>query len=354
MTYPELVRRMEARIQENYPDIDYREGSLVFNAIAGAAMELAIGYVELNNVQNESFVQTATREYILMGCRQAGMDTTQFEASAGIHKAVFNVPVTIGSRWNLDVFNFTVLEQMPDEDLYAGMYIYTVQCETVGSEPNSISGVLTPIGLAPEGLTYSMLVGVLILGEDEASEDEMRQMYQEYVDDSISDGNKAQYYRWANEFNGIGNVKVFSLWNGDNTVKVSILDTNNDVATEALISEFQEYLDPGSTGMGDGVAPIGAIVTVTTATEKTINVKCSVTFQEGYSDTNTLSTALEEYFRELSYDRTTVSYMGVGATLMNVEGVDFITNLTLNGATADITLGAEEIPSLGTTEWTVV
>ena len=354
MTYPELVRRLEAHIQEDYPELDYREGSIVFNSIAAAAMELAIAYVELNNVQNESFVQTASREYILMGCRQAGMDTSQFEASAGIHKAVFNVPVKIGSRWNLDVYNFTVLEQMPDEDLYSGMYIYKMRCETVGSEPNGLSGVLTPIDLAPENLTYSMLVGILILGEDEASEEEMRKIYQDFVDDSISDGNKAQYIQWANEFNGIGNAKVFSLWNGDNTVKVSILDTGNNVATHELITSFQEYLDPGSTGMGDGVAPIGAIVTVTTATEKTINVACKITFVEGYSDTTTLDTALEEYFRSLSYTRNTVSYMGVGAMLMSVEGVDFITELTLNGSAQDITLGDEEIPKVGTTDWTVV
>lgn len=369
MTYPYIMNRMMNRIKEDYPEFDYREGSVIYNALAAAGMELAIAYNELDTVLDESFVQTATRHYILLGCRQVGMDTDQFEASAGVYKGVFNVPVEIGSRWNLDIYNYVVDEQMPSEAEYPGMYIYRMVCETLGSAPNTLVGNLQPIDIEPPDLTVAQLVEILILGEDEATVEEMRERYQDFVDDTASDGNVEQYYEWCNEYNGIGKYKVFSLWNGVNTVKVSILDSENGVATDELIEEFQNYLDPPTDeindnkeaedypqgrGMGNGKAPIGAIVTVTTATAVPINISCQIHFSDGYDRTLQVEQAIRNYLAELAYDRYVVSYMAIGAAILSVAGVDTITDLTINDDIEDITLDEEEIATLGTTDWTVV
>ena len=114
---------------------------------------------------------------------------------------------------------------------------------------------------------YAMLVECLIEGEDEASDDKIRKSYSDKVKNTNNDGNLGQYKIWCESYPGIGNYKIIPLWDGETTVKVSILDSSNDVATEILVSEFQNYLDPNIEGMGNGVAPIGAFVTVTTATE---------------------------------------------------------------------------------------
>ena len=84
MTYEVILQRMMDRVTTQYPNLDNREGSIIFNALSPAAIELAIMYTELDNVLNESFVNTASREYILIGCEQMGMDTSIFEASAGV------------------------------------------------------------------------------------------------------------------------------------------------------------------------------------------------------------------------------------------------------------------------------
>ena len=49
-----------------------------------------------------------------------------------------------------------------------------------------------------------------------------------------------------------------------------------------------------------------------------------------------------------------VAYMNVGAAILNVEGVELVSDLKLNGGNTDITLKDEEIPTVGTTTWTVV
>jgi uncharacterized phage protein gp47/JayE len=350
MTYEVILQRMISRVTSKYPNLDNREGSIIFNALAPAALELAIMYTELDNVLSESFIKTATREYIIRGCEQMGMDITQFEAKAGVHKGAFNVEVEIGSRWNCDLFNYEVISYIGLED---GYHCYEMQCETFGTSPNNQTGDLTAITDVPNGLEYAKLIECLIEGENITSDEDVKQAYFDYVNSVATDGNVSQYKRWCSEYDGIGNAKVFPLWNGENTVKVSILSASNQAATPTLIEDFQNYLDPGSKGMGDGVAPIGAFVTVTTATEVPINVSATVKMKAGYSDTSGIATALSNYFSEIAYEKSMLPYMNIGATILNAEGVEFVSDLLVNGGTKDINFGEEEIPVVGTTNWVV-
>lgn len=350
MTYEVILERMIDRVENKYPNLDTREGSIIYNALAPAALELAIMYTELDNVMAESFVNTATREYILLACEQMGIDTSTFEASCGSHKGLFNVEVPIGSRWSCDLYNYTVTTYLGVEDSY---YAYQMECDTVGTAPNNFTGDLTPITDNPTGMNYAKLVECVIEGEDETSDEDIKTIYYERVRNTVSDGNVYQYKKWCDDYAGIGNAKIIPLWNGANTVKVSILSASNRKATNELIADFQNYLDPNSNGMGDGVAPIGAIVTVTTASEVPINVSATVTMKKGYSDTSGISTVLGAYLNGLAYEKTQVAYMTIGAVILGVDGVESITNLKVNDGTADITLGDEEIPVLGTVNWVV-
>lgn len=350
ITYEVILNRMMNVVRELYPNIDTREGSIIFNALAPAAVELAVMYYELDNVLKESFVNTASREYLLIGCEQMGMDVEAFNASAGVHKGEFDVEIAIGSRWNCELYNYTVTEYMGVENDY---HTYRLQCETVGTAPNTTVGDLTPITDVPTGLTYARVSECLIEGENETADDDIRAAYRDYVNSSATDGNIKQYQRWCDEYEGIGNSKIMPLWNGANTVKVSILSASNHVASDELVADFQEYLDPNSEGMGNGVAPIGSFVTVTTATEVPISVSATVTMKNGYSDTTVIDTALSDYFSSIAYEKSVVAYMHVGAAILNADGVESINNVLINGGTADIPLGNEEIPTLGTTNWTV-
>lgn len=350
MTYETILQRMMDRVTEQYPNLDTREGSILFNALAPAAIELAILYTVLDNVRSESFVKTASREYVLMACEQMGMDTTVFNASAGVHKGLFDVEVSIGSRWNCELFNYTIVGYIGQED---GYHAYRMQCETEGTTPNNQIGDLTPISESPTGLSYCKVVECLIEGENETEDADIVTAYFDYVTNVVSDGNVAQYKRWCNEYDGIGNYKIFPLWNGANTVKVSILSASNRAASSDLVSEFQRYLDPNTEGMGNGVALIGAFVTVTTATEVPIKVTATVKLKPGYSDTTAIDNALTEYFSQIAYNKSLVAYMNIGATILNVEGVEFLTDLKVQGGTSDVSIGDEQIPVLGTTNWTV-
>jgi uncharacterized phage protein gp47/JayE len=296
-----------------------------------------------------------------------------FDASAGTHWGIFNVEVAIGSRWNCDLHNYTVVEPydesnkditLPD-DVPEKHFSYKMVCETVGTAPNNTKGEMTPIDDAPPELEYKTLVGCLIQGENETSDEDIRQEYYDYVNDTQIDGNVAQYEKWCRDFDGIGNHKIFPMWDDGNpdtvgTVKVSILNADNTPASPDLVQKFQEFLDPGSTGMGDGKAPIGAIVTVNTATYQAISVSATVSLQEGYNDPTGINDTIEQYFRDISYKKkngsyvTVIPYMTLGAEILKTEGVAFINDLKINGGTSDVVLGEENIPQLVDPKWVVL
>lgn len=351
MTYEYILNRMINRVSTQYPNLDIREGSIIFNALASAAIELAIMYTELDNVLDESFVDTASRDYLLIKCKESGINVDAFEASYGVHKGLFDVEVPIGSMWNCDLYNYEVTSYIGMEN---GYHAYRLICSTEGTTPNNITGDLTPLSEYVDDLTYAELTDCLIEGENESSDDEIRETYYTYISANANDGNVAQYKTWCELYDGIGHSQIIPLWNGSNTVKVSILNSSNGVASQTLVDEFQNYLDPNVEGMGNGVAPIGAFVTVTTATEIPISVSADVKLQAGYTDTSEITDAVENYFRSISYDKLIVAYMNVGATILNVEGVESISNLKINGGTSDVILYTEEIPVLSDSDWTVV
>lgn len=348
LTYEVILDRMIERVVDSYPEIDTREGSIIYNALAPAALELAIMYTELDNARAESFVDTASREYILTNCEQMGMDISQFEETYGTHKGLFNVEVPIGSRWNCDLYNYEVTEYIGVESDY---HAYKLLCETGGTAPNTTKGDLIAIEDIPDELSYAELTECLIEGENETSDDDIKTAYFEFVNSTATDGNINQYKRWCDEYEGIGNSKIIPLWNGANTVKVSILSASNRAASSELVQEFQAYLDPNTSGMGDGKAPIGAFVTVSTATELPINVTANITMKSGYTDTTPINDAITKYLAEIAYEKSIVAYMNIGAVILGVEGVDAISNLTVNGGTSDIVLSDEQIAVLGTTTW---
>jgi len=371
-TYESVLHDMMDRVTAQYPELDSREGGILFNAMASAAMEISIAYTKLSGVFDECFVQTASREYLMVACQEMGIDTfATFSATYGTFKGVFDVDVPTFSRWNLGEYNYLVVEPIADEtDPDTDTYTFVMQCETPGTGPNGLRGDLTPTDYVNALMSRAEITECITAGRDEATDDDIRNYYYSYVSRTDSDGNVSQYNSWCEEYIGsagvgsIGNHRIFPLEDGPNTVTVSILDSDNLPASQELIDEFQEYLDPTTLedddgnpipqGMGNGVAPIGAIVTVDTATQVTIDVTGTVQFEPGFSDTTTLDDAIEEFFHDISYDKDMVQYMTLGAKLIDVEGVDYVTNLTINGDTDNIPLGDKEIPKLGTSTWTVV
>ncbi|GGJ68316.1 putative phage protein gp47/JayE [Anoxybacillus voinovskiensis] len=334
-TFETILRRMLDRIPD---DIDKREGSIIYDALAPAAIELAQMYDELDIVLRLAFGETSTGEYL--DKRAADFGVYRKQATPAVRKGIFtdgnDVPfnIPIGSRFRLNDMVYVAIEKITDGQ-------FRMQAETPGSAGNQEFGNLLPIEPI-EGLGTATLADVLFPGEDEESDESLRKRFLQKVREPGTSGNAADYKQWATEVAGVGAAKVTPLWNGSGTVKVTIVNTDMRPATNDLVTQVQEYIEQ--------MRPIGATVTVVSATGKPISVSANVILASGYTLQNVqdaFAVSLDEYFKEIAFSMTYVSYAKIGTLLLNTPGVIDYNGLTVNGGTANVALQDEEVPVRG-------
>lgn len=335
-TYELILGRMLAGVPG---DLDKREGSIIFDALAPAAAELAQAYAALDTNLKLFSAQTASGEYLEY--RTADYGVTRQAATKARRKGLFfaadSLPldVALGSRFSIARVNYQTKERISP-----GQFI--LECEIAGSAGNQNFGTLLPIDYI-HGLVKAELSDVLVPGEDAETDDELRKRYLQRVRQPATSGNAAQYRQWAAEVDGVGDAKVFPLWAGPGTVKVVIVDSEKRPASATLVNAVADYLE--------GVRPIGASVTVVPAIAKEIAVSARVTLAGGYTlqgAVASLSSALDVYFQETAFTSTYVSQAKIGNLLLSTPGVVDYTGLLVNGGSANIALAEEEIPVLGT------
>ena len=346
VTYEVLLERMLNCVLEKNPDFDTREGSVIYDALAPAAVELQNLYIQLDTVLNETFADTATREYLIKRAAERGI--TIDEATYAIRKGEFNIDVPIGARFSLNTLNYVVTEKISDG-------VFRLQCETAGYVGNTESGNLLPIDYI-DGLETAVLTDVLIPGEDEENTEHFRERYFDSLNEQPFGGNIADYKSKVGAIDGVGGVKVYPTWNGGGTVKLVIIDSSYQEPSSTLIADVQEAVDPeDKQGNGIGIAPIGHVVTVVGCTDSVVNIQTSVTLQSGWDWAAVLpyvNEAIDSYFAELSsnwadLDNIIVRISQIETRLLNLEGVLDVADTKLNGAAQNLVISADCIPVRG-------
>lgn len=346
ITYELILQRMIDKVLEQNPNIDTREGSIIYNALAPAAVELQNMYIELDTILNESFADTQSRDYLIKRCAERGIYPEA--ATKAILKGEFNIDVPIGSRFSLDMLNYIVIEKISDG-------IFKLECETPGSEGNQQFGTLIPIDYI-EGLTSAELTELLIPGEDEEDTESLRERYFNSLESQSFGGNIADYKEKTKQVPGVGGVKVYPVWNGGGTVKLVIIDSTYNVPSSTLIDAVQTAVDPiQNQGKGVGIAPIGHVVTVEGVTATTVNISTNITYQEGWTWADIepyVHKAIDDYFFELASsweneNNLIVRISQIETRILNIAGVVDIENTTINGKAQNFVLGADNIPVRG-------
>lgn len=347
MTFDYIMNRM----LESVPDtVDKREGSIIYDALAPAAAELVKCYMELDVVMDETFVDTASLQYLMLRCKERGV-AIQGETAAVI-EGVFTPPsveLTAGLRFNCDEVNYTITEKIS-----AGHY--KLEAETLGTVGNKYTGLLLPIQTV-NGLDTAQIAAVLIPAEDGDTTDTLREKYYASIDGEAFGGNVADYREKVNAITGVGGTKVYPVWNGGGTVKLTIIASDYTAPSTELISKVQTAIDPEQNhGEGLGLAPIGHTVTVTGAKYADLTITANVTFAAGWNWDNgksQLVSAANAYLDELrknwaDSETTVVRISQIETHLLTADCVVDVDGTTVNGDTKNIELAADEIPRLST------
>ena len=163
-TYEAILQEKLARVASS---LDKREGSIIFDALAPNSLESAMIYVALDTVLNETFADTASRDYLIMRCAERGI--TPLPATCAVGIGEFSMDIPVGTRFSCDKYNWAVTEKIESLKYY-------LTCETAGADPNSYTGQLIPIEYI-EGLATAELTSIVINGEDEEATETLRLRY---------------------------------------------------------------------------------------------------------------------------------------------------------------------------------
>lgn len=355
----EAIEVIEERLLENAPsDIDKREGSLIYNALAPIAIEASLLYQELKLVQDEAYADSASLDYLIRRAAERGISYK--EATRAIVKGQFlpdSVDV-LGCRFYLVD---TELAYVVTKKLENG--IYELECETAGLDGNVPSGQLildeTNGNDDVANLTTSEIIGILEQSVEEEDVEAFRQRYFDSIDSQAFGGNIADYKSKVLSQPGIGAVKVYPVWNGGGTVKLVLLNQSFSVPDAGVIEEIQTLIDPEQNqGKGKGLAPIGHVVTVKAAEAIQMNLKIEVVYTEGAAREITeeaMKTAVEEYFLTVrqewgkadSETGSIVRKSNIENKLFNLPQILDVQVLEINGNERNVELEPHQVPIMG-------
>lgn len=385
-----ILNSMLSRVSDK---LDKREGSVIADSLSPAALEIMALYIELERVIREGFGDTASREFLILRCRERGISPYPAEKAEG--KGVFS-PKTVdvtGKRFSIGEVNFVAADKLSDG-------VYLMECETAGKIGNRFFGDMIPIDYI-DGLEKAELTEILIPGEDEEDTEDLRKRYFASFEEKAFGGNVSDYIGKTNQIAGVGSTKVTSCWNGDikpallvpdsetdswvrgilsspavsdtvkewlsavhctareekltvgGAVQITLLNSDFNPPSEELIRKVKEETDPAAhSGEGLGFAPIGHIVRVRGAEGVSVNVKTKMTFEEGCSFDSLkerIDGAVSDYLAELRREwadssELVVRISQIETRLLAVTGIADISDTVLNESGDNLVLGEYQVP----------
>ena len=335
MTYEELLQSMLDKVPS---DVDKREGSIIYDALAPCAYFLAQQNFQLDNFIDLLLPDTALGEYLDRVVSAYGIERKA--ATPAVRKMLTSAPVALGTRWGIDEIVYAVTDQLDTNQ-------YEVTCETAGDIGNQYSGEMSPVSNGISGVTAE-LTDILTAGTDEESDEAMRERFYTKVQMPATSGNAYHYQQWALEVPGTGGAKVFPLDDGPGTVTVLVVDDNREISS-SLPATVAAYIET--------VRPIGAAVTVESPAALTVAISANVVLDGSreIADVKTdYEAAVKSFLKDTIFTTYRVSYARLSALLLDVAGVEDFDSFLLNSGTGNVMVGEKQIPVLGTVSLTEV
>lgn len=340
-TFEVILERMLSRIPD---DLDKREGSVIYDAIAPTSLELAQVYHLMTIMYSLIFGETTDGE--MLELRAATFGVYRKQASSAVRRGIFTDTsgrprsIPIGSRFEINNVIFYVKEEV-------ALGIFLLESEIPGVIGNQVQGTLIPLENIGN-LGSATLTDIVKAGEEEQSDESLFEELKEKQSRPSASGNENDYIQWAKTISGIHDVKIYSQWNGPNTVKVVVTDTESRSPSPFIIKQVEDYIA--------SVKPVGAIVTVSGVAERIVGVTVNVTLQDLEMLTAARASIAENistYFKEIAGKETIVRYTAIGNAVLDGVGVVDYSDLKINNAASNITLQTDEVPVLGTLTVTV-
>ena len=254
---------------------DKLPGSFIWETYQANAIEHENLQIAQEDGLNQKFAGTADLESLKVMAFEKGIiyKNATFATTTVKVTGVIGAIAYVGDLFANELQQYAVLEETTlDSTGTANILVECVQAGTVGNTPIN---TITQFPKSLNGINTVTNEVEVTNGYEAETRDNLLTRYYSQIRQVSTGGNIEDYIKWATSVSGVGTVKIKPLWNGGKTVKVVILDSNQDVATQTLIDTVAVYIET--------VRPLGAIITVATATELLININCKIALKQDYT-----------------------------------------------------------------------
>lgn len=146
-------------------------------------------------------------------------------------------------------------------------------------------------------------------------------------------------------------------WNGIDQIELHLDLAGVDVTTQLFIDQINYFAAMSRDDRDVGLSPAGMRVNVVPALPVTINISAVITYALSTGQTvatvnAALNAAVTNYLANLAFTaNASVRRAAIEDTIYNTFGVGDVNNVTLNGATANITIAPTQVAVPGTLVW---
>ena len=345
--YEPILKEMLSIVPDT---LDKREGSVIYNTLAPAAYLLARQNYMLGYLFDLLFADTATGAWLDRVVYDFGVDrenaTYALRQINTYDSDSQPLDIPLASRFAINDVTFALTEKIADGQ-------YKAECEQAGTQGNLYSGTILPVDNI-NGLGSAELVAEPLVPARDTEEDEvLRERFYRSVRQSPYGGNIADYEEKTLSIEGVGAVRVFNAVSmGPGNVGLIIGDEQQNKATQELIDRVQEVMGVD----GNGIAPIYHTVTVSTSTDKTIDVTAPIRLKTGASLNivkPVVEQAVRDYIGSIDFNDETVFWAKLVSEILNChESIIDVGNVLINGTANNIALTKLfenfEVPVVGT------
>lgn len=325
--YEAFLQEMLDRVPD---DLDKREGSVIYNALAPCAFLCAQQAYMISYMMNLMYADTAEGEWLDRVWHDFGIDrrtaTYAVRQIDTYDSAAAPLDVPLNSRFQINDISFVLTERITPGQ-------YQATCEQLGTVGNLYSGSILPTdninGLGSAALEATPLVAA----RDDETDDDYRTRAYQAVRQAAFGGNIADYEEKVSAIDGVGAVRVFPAHEMGAAGQVGIVigDTQGRTASQSLVDTVQALMGTD----GDGIAPIGHAVTVKTSADLSVDVAAAVQVRTGSSFETIQSVveqAIADYIEAVGFTDPTVFYAKLQAAILDSHSdIMDIGAVTING-----------------------
>lgn len=320
-------------------DIDLSEGSHGWNTTRPTAL-LAAELCEfvLPEVIKLIFPEFSYGEYLDGHTKARGMNRRAATAAVGeititgaagtvIPAGTMFSTASVNDEPSVDYRTQEAVE-IPEE----GFITVTIQCAEAGTVGNTTANTIIISASKIKGIT-AVTNAEDVTGGTEAEDDESLIERILIYDRSQGDnfvGSPADYKRWAESVDGVGEATVISAKDDSGLVTIILTDANGQPATQNLCDRVYNYImSPDDNGQR--LANINALLSVVPPSTLRIAIKATVELTEG----STMESTKKSFISKLSaylpkaMDEKEIKYTKVSAALSAAEGINDFSNLQI-------------------------